>query len=172
MPIVSTIEGNLIKLAQEGVYTEIAHGCNCFCVMGAGIAPQIAKAYPEAEEADNATERGAQYKLGKFSFAEVQNDQCEETMTIFNLYTQYSTKGRAKGIPDINYAALGRAFKALNDEVKNYIDCGYYEEVGRMQMVGIPMIGAGLAGGHWDTIKTIIDSVTPDIKLEVVVFKP
>ena len=25
------IEGDLIKLAQEGKFDVIAHGCNCFC---------------------------------------------------------------------------------------------------------------------------------------------
>lgn len=32
------IKGDLIKLALEGEFDVIAHGCNCFCTMGAGIA--------------------------------------------------------------------------------------------------------------------------------------
>ena len=37
------ISGDLIKLALEGKFDVIAHGCNCFCTMKSGIAPQMAK---------------------------------------------------------------------------------------------------------------------------------
>jgi len=39
------IEGDLIVLAKEGKFDVIAHGCNCQCIMGAGLAPQMAKAF-------------------------------------------------------------------------------------------------------------------------------
>ena len=39
------IEGNLITLAKAGVFDVIAHGCNCFCRMKRGIAPQMAEAF-------------------------------------------------------------------------------------------------------------------------------
>ena len=35
------ISGNLITLALEGHFDVIVHGCNCFGVMGAGIAAQM-----------------------------------------------------------------------------------------------------------------------------------
>jgi O-acetyl-ADP-ribose deacetylase (regulator of RNase III) len=142
--------------------------------MGAGIAPQIAKAFPEAEEADNETARGDVEKLGTFSYADItQNDG--ETLTVHNLYTQFGTGGRAKGVPDVDYEALRSAFKLLNAEVKNLSegrDGGWYEFVGVEQLCGIPMIGAGLAGGDWEIISKIINEVTPDMKIELVVYKP
>ena len=36
-----TIKGDLIKLAQDGEFDVIVHGCNCMCTMSAGIAKQI-----------------------------------------------------------------------------------------------------------------------------------
>ena len=39
------IQGDLIALAKEGNFDVIAHGCNCFCTMGSGIAPLMAKAF-------------------------------------------------------------------------------------------------------------------------------
>lgn len=39
------IEGDLIALAKQGLFDVIAHGCNCFCTMRAGIAPQMVKAF-------------------------------------------------------------------------------------------------------------------------------
>ena len=43
--IYQELEGDLIKLAKEGRFDVITHGCNCMCTMGAGIAPQMAKAF-------------------------------------------------------------------------------------------------------------------------------
>lgn len=39
------IEGDLITLAKQGKFDVITHGCNCLSNMGAGIAPQMAKAF-------------------------------------------------------------------------------------------------------------------------------
>lgn len=39
------VEGDLIKLALNGDFDVISHGCNCFCNMQAGIAPLMAKAF-------------------------------------------------------------------------------------------------------------------------------
>ena len=36
-----TITGDLIKLAQDGVFDVIIHGCNCQNTMGAGIAKTV-----------------------------------------------------------------------------------------------------------------------------------
>lgn len=50
-----TTRGDLIKLAKKGKFDIIVHGCNCFCEMGAGIARQIKKTFPEAYRADMET---------------------------------------------------------------------------------------------------------------------
>ena len=170
MPIINIVHGNLITLAQEGRYTEIAQGCNCFCVFGAGIAPQIAKAFPQAEDADDETIRGDKEKLGTFTYADVDDTH----LTVYNLYTQYGTGGRSKGVPDIDYIALRKAFTVMNTHVKNLKgpELDFFEMHSIKQLCGIPMIGAGLAGGDWDIISKIIDEVTPDVKIELVKYVP
>lgn len=172
MPITNTIKGNLVKLAQQGVFTEIGHGCNCFCVMGAGIAPQIAKAFPEAEEADNNTTRGAKEKLGSMSIGFhmlFEGTERKREIAICNLYTQYGTGGRAIGEPDIDYDALESAFTELNRltaiaKAEGMFNNGRQPE----QHMGIPMIGAGLAGGDWERIEKIINRVTPNMDITLV----
>ena len=47
-----TIKGDLIKLAKEGNFDLIIHGCNCFCTMEAGFDKAIRAEFPEAYEAD------------------------------------------------------------------------------------------------------------------------
>lgn len=164
MPIVSTVEGDLIKLAQSGQYKAIAHGANCFCVMGAGIAPQIKKAWPEAYEADKRTQSGNRDKLGKYT---MYHDTARDVM-VFNAYTQYGG-ALIEGQHNLDYQAVATVFKSLNSLIYSAKRNDHSPDV---RKVGIPMIGAGLAGGHWEAIKTIINLVTPDIEIEVVVYKP
>ena len=38
-----TRNGNLLQLADDGVFDVIVHGCNCFNEMGAGISKQTIK---------------------------------------------------------------------------------------------------------------------------------
>jgi O-acetyl-ADP-ribose deacetylase (regulator of RNase III) len=37
--------------------------------------------------------------------------------------------------------------------------------------IGLPKIGAGLAGGDWNRIKTIIQTELKDMKVSVVIYK-
>lgn len=79
-----TISGDLIALAQAGDFDLIAHGCNCFCTMGAGIAKGIKAAFPAAFAADLATARGDRAKLGTCTFAEI--DRNGAPFVVVNAY--------------------------------------------------------------------------------------
>lgn len=169
MPINNVIEGDLIKLAKEGRYTEICHGCNCQNNMGKGIAPLIAKAFPAAKEADQATKKGDSGKLGSYSLASIEGTD----LTVFNLYTQDRYNAVGENVVHLDYTALRLAFKRLNKQVKANKEANAYEsfECFSEQVMGIPLIGAGLGGGDWNKIEKIINEVTPDINIELVKFK-
>lgn len=81
------VRGDLLVLAVDGEFDVIAHGCNCFCNMGKGIALQIRKQFPTAFAADKATAKGSRDKLGTCSTAIVTGRS--RTFTIVNAYTQY-----------------------------------------------------------------------------------
>jgi O-acetyl-ADP-ribose deacetylase (regulator of RNase III) len=132
------ITGNLIELGKKGDFDVIIHGCNCFCAMGAGIALSIKNNFPTAYEADLATEKGAESKLGTFSFASIEFD--DRKLIVVNVYTQYHWKGR--GVK-VNYEALRTAFKAIKHKFTGL-------------KIGYPAIGSGLAGGDWSLIAQII----------------
>lgn len=99
------IEGDLMKLAGQGRFDVIIHGCNCFCTMGAGIAKAIRDQFPAAYEADLATEKGSREKLGSFSSAEVSID--DHRLTVVNAYTQFNYRGA--GVK-ADYEAFERCF--------------------------------------------------------------
>jgi hypothetical protein len=68
----------------------------------------------------------------------------------------------------VNYQAVRDGFTKINNMVKVLKLRGHPNQ----KPVGIPMIGSLRAGGHWEAIKTIIDLVTPDVNIELVVYKP
>ena len=140
---------NLIEMAKNGKFDVIAHGCNCHCVMGAGIARTIKITWPAAYRADLATKKGDRSKLGTYSCATV------DGLTIVNLYTQYNyTRDKV----DVEYPALEESLKRLKEDFSG-------------QRIGLPMIGAGLAGGNWGIIKEIIGNTLHGEDVTVVVLK-
>lgn len=152
MPITSETEGDLVELALRGKsskYSHIIHGCNCFCTMGAGIAYLVRKKWPGAYKADLKTTHGDPTKLGDFSYY---YDKGVDLFVV-NAYTQYRYgRGRL-----VDYEAVASVFTKLNKFVKE-----------KDRPVGIPRIGAGLAGGHWEAIETIINLTTPNLDIELV----
>jgi O-acetyl-ADP-ribose deacetylase (regulator of RNase III) len=133
------VEGNLLDMAMNGDFDVIIHGCNCFCNMGAGIALQIARRFPEAYEIDKQTEYADKNKLGTYSFAKIVRNGI--MFHIVNAYTQYGC-----GIDRVrcDYDAL--------DTILNKIAFAY-----NGLRIGYPKIGAGLAGGDWNVIYEIIE---------------
>ena len=132
------IKGDLIKLAIEGQFDLIVHGCNCFCTMGAGIAKTIKEKFPEAYQADLETEKGDKSKLGAISWAETVTKNGK--LIIVNGYTQYNWKGRGL---KADYNAIREVFKGVKKSFSGL-------------RIGYPAIGAGLAGGDWEIISEII----------------
>jgi O-acetyl-ADP-ribose deacetylase (regulator of RNase III) len=150
------VDGDLIDLAMKGEFDVIIHGANCHHIMGAGIAGQIAKVFPEAYEADKKTELGPS-KLGDYSLARIVDKEQDLDITIINAYTQ-NLPGR-----NLDYGAL--------EEALNKIDNIYNEEVGKVR-IGIPEIGCGIAGGEWEEVKKIIENAFVGHDITVVHFKP
>ena len=133
------VKGDLIKLAVDGDFDVIVHGCNCFCAMGAGIAYAMKAEFPEAFKADKATKKGDKSKLGGFSQATgVRNGN---SITIINAYTQFNYHG--KGVK-ADYSAIRKIFRKLKRQFSG-------------KRFGFPLIGAGLAGGDWNIIAEIIN---------------
>lgn len=135
--MINTVKGDLIKMAKSGQFNVIVHGCNCFHTFGAGIAKQIKHEFPRAFGTDLRTIRGDKNKLGTNSYSYI----TELNIFVVNAYTQYSTSKNGESV--VEYEAIR---KCLREIPKNFP--GY--------KIGMPKIGAGLAGGDWDIIFKII----------------
>jgi len=133
------IKGDLLKLAKEGAFDVIAHGCNCFCTMSAGIAKGVATCFPQAYETDRRTLKGDRAKLGTCTSAEISLDR--RTLVVVNAYTQYDFRG-----------------SGLKADYQAILSCMQW--IARSfpgKRIGLPRIGAGLGGGDWARIEAIIE---------------
>ena len=146
------IEGDLIKLAKDGHFDVIIHGCNCFNTMGGGIALQIKRTFNKAYLADQETTKGLKSKLGEYTIAEVVTNP-GTVLYVVNAYTQYNY---GHGI-NCDYNAIKTVFTSLNNDFDDNL------------RIGIPKIGAGLAGGNWDIIQEIIEKAMPNKNITLVV---
>lgn len=147
------IQGNLITLAQEGHFDVIIHGCNCHCTMGAGIARQIAKHFPEAWAADLRTIPGDRSKLGTYSSAWCSDGSSSRFFYVVNAYTQFDFGGPCP----LDMWALRQSLTLVAANFSN-------------KRFGIPRIGAGLGGGNWTEIREIIEAVFTNEDLTIVSF--
>jgi O-acetyl-ADP-ribose deacetylase (regulator of RNase III) len=152
--IVKEINGDLLEKFENELVDVIVHGCNCFHIMGAGIARQIRNKYPEAFEADKRTPCGDITKLGTFSSVVLSRPNKEndsnpfEYKVIINLYTQFEPGA------NFEYLALLKGLKVLEKEFK-----------GSNLLFGFPQIGCGIGGGQWEYVKTILNKS----KLKIVI---
>lgn len=156
--MLKVVTGNLIEAAKSGEVNVIAHCCNCMCNMGKGIAPQIKRAFPYAYAADLGTKSGDQGKLGSFSLGTPDE---EFGPLVYNLYGQYRYGYNAKG-RQLDYDALYDALIAMaNDLLLRDQKC----------KIGLPMIGAGHAGGNWVIIEVIIEETLVKAGHDVTIYK-
>lgn len=143
------INGDLVKMAFAGEVDCFAHGCNCFHSFGSGIARTVRDVFPAAYRADLETRKGDEAKLGTCSVAQCGN------VTVINAYTQFRY-GRGKRHAD--YDAIRSCMRWIKD---NYSG----------KHIGLPLIGAGLAGGDWKIIKAIIADELSGENVTIVHFK-
>ena len=148
--MIKYVKGDIFK-GNEDV---IVHGCNCFCVMGAGIAAQIKQHYPAAYDEDRQTTSGNREKLGSYTFAICPHIYNKDKMvTMVNAYTQYDMGAWNK---PFDY----EAFEIVLGKIKNHF---------KVQTIAMPKIGAGLAGGDWNKIESIINTIFADREIVVYV---
>lgn len=168
------IQGNLITLAKEGKFDVIAHGCNCFCRMKRGIAPQMAEAFGcDSFPLESKKFEGDINKLGQIDCLLIYDKTLDKQYTVINAYTQYQWGTQLK---PFDYEAFTLCMRKINNIFKG-------------KNIGLPQIGSHLAGGIWSEedlsheerenllinfkdIKTIIKDELKDCKITIVIFKP
>lgn len=152
------VSGDLIDLTRKGTFDVIAHGCNCFCTMGAGIAPQMAKAFScDQFRLEDFKYKGDINKLGQIDY-QTRSDNFG-SLVIINCYTQYNYGMNHLDGTDkpFDYEAFDLCMRKINHLFKG-------------KHIGLPQIGCGLAGADWDVVKRMIQRRLKDMKVTIVIY--
>lgn len=160
------ITGDLISLAKKGYFDVITHGCNCMSNMGAGIAVPMnytfdASQFPMELQGPSILKLGnIDYKTLYFEDGKIVRYPDENgkwvthQLIVVNSYTQNRPGVRFK---PLDYEALTLCMRKINHQFKG-------------MHIGLPKIGAGLAGGDWERIKKIIQTELSDCDVTVVIY--
>jgi O-acetyl-ADP-ribose deacetylase (regulator of RNase III) len=138
-----TVKGDLLAMGKNNEFDIIMHGCNCFCIMGAGIAAQIAEQFPDARLADDETVRGDAGKLGSYTIG------MSGRLVILNVYSQFRTA--SNGEDAFEYTAFQRALEKIAYRFGKW-------------RIGLPLIGMGLAGGDKTRILPMIERFAAQVE--------
>lgn len=155
------IDGDLIKLALQSEFNVIAHGCNCFCKMSRGLAPQMARAFGcDTFKLEDSNYDGDINKLGQIDWEKYYyinpKPHFDEALIVVNAYTQYHWSTETK---PLDYEALTLCMRKINYRFSNL-------------HIGLPLIGCHLAGGDWSLVKPIIQRELKDMHVTIVHYKP
>lgn len=149
-------EGDLIEAFLNKEVDVIAHQANCFCTAKSGLAPKLFEALPILRAADHRTEIGDRRKLGKVTYAKLDNQWA------FNLYGQYHHEHDHPEYGTV-YPFLSNALCRMALLLKTS-SCSHLR-------IGFPLIGCGHGGGEWDKVKGLIELAFSEHKGEIVIYK-
>lgn len=125
----------------------IAHICNDIGKWGRGFVLAVSRRWSQPEQAYRQNKSRV---LGTVEFV-----SCEPGLVVANMVAQHGIM-RAGSSPPIRYDALETALSLVS---------AYATETG--STVHMPRIGAGLAGGSWDKIESIIEKSIPNVQVTV-----
>lgn len=150
--MIEYIKGDALHPSSDGCV--LVHGCNSRGVMGSGIAKSIKETYPEAFKIYLEQFQQIQgLKLGTVTYANV-----KPGLIVANAITQDSY-GLTANTRYVNYEAVAECFENVLHKLEGIFsfrsDCLWHTVI-------FPKIGAGLGGGNWQIISTIIDQTIPD----------
>lgn len=168
---VKIVKGDMVKhMLSDNHLTAYAHQANCFCRMGCGIAPLLAKANPEVKYVDNMTEEGDRSKLGTFS----RTSYSTYKPIVYNIYGQYHwSKYKVTPNRNTDYDALKQGLIAVKENLLHHC-YQVAEDIGEIKepTLGLPLIGCGLAGGNWeDVVYPMILDIFEDSPVDVTIFE-
>lgn len=152
------VEGDLL----QSNCTVIMHQANCQKIMGAGIAKSIASMYPLAERVDKDNPHSPQDRYGSYTLAVNPNG-----VTVVNLYGQLNPGRANKNVQDERVqkleSAIHSAFHLLNSNQVSSINSS---------KVGLPYgIGCGLAGGDWEKVEKMLETVSSFHNIDIYLYK-
>jgi O-acetyl-ADP-ribose deacetylase (regulator of RNase III) len=133
-------------VADAEQFDVIVHGRNCWCNMGAGIAKNIKRKFPEAFLAEKNPRVSNKKKLGAIST----NDSGE--VIVVNAGTQFNYS-RNNGKNKFSYRALKKCMQQIKKRFSG-------------KSIGMPRIGTGLGGAIGTKLLNLSPRRTPSVGVQ------
>lgn len=127
----------------------LGHGCNCAGSMGAGIAVEFKKRWPDMYEAYRQRCKDGQFQPGDVFVWEAPD------RVIFNLGTQKTWRTKA-------------TLAAIEASLTKMLEVAATKRIAR---IGLPRIGAGYGGLAWEEVRELMTSVASASATTLVVFE-
>jgi O-acetyl-ADP-ribose deacetylase (regulator of RNase III) len=138
--MIKIVEGNILEATED----IIGHQVNCQGVMGAGLAKQIRNKYPFAYECYKSYCDEAENK--KELMGSIRQVKVDDGKIIAHIFSQY---GYGRNALYTDYTSLGKALQHLEIKARNF-----------EESVALPYgIGCGLAGGDWEVVYSMIETI-------------
>lgn len=155
------MHGDVVEVARRvakatGCEVLLPHVCNDRGVMGAGVARRLADEFPDVDQEYRRVCRDHDNALGK-----VVTEHVEPHLYVMNMICQ---SGFHDGtLPPLRYGALVHCM----EEVWHL--GASHNEMGVRAAIVCPKFGAGLAGGNWEVINSLITEIWSERKFAVVI---
>lgn len=144
----------------------IIHCCNDIGAWGSGFVIPLAQKYPKTRSMykewhfrgilEDDAHRDVFFELGETQFVKVDKDN---SIWVANMIGQHGCGIDDKGNPPIRYDAIRQCLKSVSKVCKEY-----------NLSIQMPKFGAGLAGGDWNIIQSIIEEELNDIRKILFIF--
>ncbi len=129
----------------------LAHGVNMKSAMAGGIAREIAKMYPRAEQLYNLCCNEERARLGGVFACDINSGEEEGPYRLYNLFTQIEP-GR-----DARITALEVSVNRMHDMA---VGAG-------VETIAMPRIGCGIGGLDWEDVKPILTAASGNLNFIV-----
>jgi O-acetyl-ADP-ribose deacetylase (regulator of RNase III) len=139
----TAVTGDLFEFGLPAV----GHGCNCVGAMGAGIAREFRRRFPQMYR-----EYRRRCQTGEFQLGDVFVWQADDLL-VYNLATQPVPR------PSATLDAINASVRAALADL---------EQRG-VPRLGVPRIGAGLGGLAWPDVAAVLDAAADDSTVDLVV---
>jgi O-acetyl-ADP-ribose deacetylase (regulator of RNase III) len=155
------LSGDATQPVGDGPHV-VAHVCNDAGRWGAGFSGAVSRRWPQPEHAyrtwhqAGATPDGVPFALGEIQVVAVSHG-----LKVANMVAQHATGRDRDGRPPIRYDALADALDTL---------AGWC--VANGASVAAPRFGAGLAGGDWRHIETLVGRHLLARGVDVAIYTP
>jgi len=142
-PMLRHQNGDLTLIEPEAP-TLIVHVCNNMNRFGAGFAKAVAERWPIVKDAYHQWYLSGFWEGVPFELGEVQTVPVEPNLSVVNMVAQNGVNSTLNSTP-IKYWALSQCLTSVAERVRT-----------TGELVVLPRIGCGLAGGNWELVEPIL----------------